>query len=307
MYLLNNMPGFVTVCGRRIQITKGLVHLGRVDGENYCFLDDPQSVLEALKSCGTRVDIFTFHQKLPETEPRYLYPMEWDNFAALRITTFEEWWLKQIGFKARNKAKQAAKHGIEVREVPFDESLIRGIWEIYNETPIRQGKKFRHYGMSMSQIWRYAGTFLDRSIFIGAFNGERMIGFAKLTIDETHTQAGLMHIVSLVSERDKAPTNALIAHSVRACSDRGISYLVYANFAYGNKQSDSLSDFKERNGFQRINVPRYYIPLTTVGRVALRCGFHRRLNDRIPEPVAAKLRDLRRAWYSYRFSTSTES
>ena len=171
------MSGLVTVCGRRIQIKSGLVHIGRVDGENYCFVDDVQPVIEALKTCGMRVDIFTFHQKVSEAEPKHPYPMEWDNFAALRVTTFEDWWLKQIGFKARNKAKQAAKHGIEVREVPFDESLTRGIWEIYNETPIRQGKKFRHYGMSAEQIWEYAGTFLDRSIFIGAFNGDRMVGF----------------------------------------------------------------------------------------------------------------------------------
>ena len=67
--------------------------------------------------------------------------MEWDNLAVLPISTFDHWWSQQIGFKARNKAKQAEKKGAVIREVPFGDSLVRGIWEIYNETPIRGGEK----------------------------------------------------------------------------------------------------------------------------------------------------------------------
>ena len=70
------------------------------------------------------------------------YPFEVDNLAVLPISTFENWWTKQIGFKARNKAKQAEKKGVTVREAPFDESLVKGIWEIYNESPVRQGAAF---------------------------------------------------------------------------------------------------------------------------------------------------------------------
>jgi hypothetical protein len=81
---------------------------------------------------------------------------------------------------------------------------------------------------------------------------------------------------------------------------------VYSNFAYGKKETSSLSDFKERNGFERIDLPRYYVPLSPVGRLALRLGLHRRLVDRIPEPVVAKLRELRKAWYDRRFHEVTE-
>jgi len=49
-------------------------------------------MLEALRKCGTRIDLFTFMQRLPETSPKYDYPMESDNLAALRITTFDDWW-----------------------------------------------------------------------------------------------------------------------------------------------------------------------------------------------------------------------
>jgi hypothetical protein len=233
--------------------------------------------------------------------------MEWDNFAALSISTFDHWWTKQIGFKARNKAKQAEKHGVTLREVPFGDELIQGIWEIYNELPIRQGKRFPHYGMSLDQVRRYAGTFLDQSVFIGGFLEGKMIGFIKLTMDETHTQAGLMHIVSLVSERDKAPTNALIAQAVRSCAQRGIAHLVYSNFAYGNKKTDSLSDFKERNGFERVDVPRYYVPLSPVGWSALRLGLHRRLIDYVPESYLTKLREFRTAWYDRKFQSPAKA
>jgi len=116
-------------------------------------------------------------QRLPDTTAKYRYPMEWDNFAALPISTFDHWWTKQIGFKARNKAKQAEKRGVTLREVTFDDGLIDGIREIYNESPIRQGKPFPHYGMSLDQIRHYAGTFLDQSVFIGAFLGNKLVGF----------------------------------------------------------------------------------------------------------------------------------
>ena len=91
----------------------------------------------------------------------------------------------------------------------------------------------------------------------------------------TGTQAGLMNIVSMIQHRDKAPTNALMAQAIRSCADRGISNLWYANMSYGKKQLESaLADFKRHNGFQKVDLPRYYVPLTVVGRVALRLSLH---------------------------------
>ena len=286
------------VCGKEIRIQGRLIRIARLDGDKYQFLDDPEPVVDGLRKCGTRIDLFTFMQKLPETSPKYRYPMEWDNLAVLPVSTFDNWWTQQIGFKARNKAKQAQKKGVTLREVPFDHALIRGIWEIYNECPVRQGKPFRHYGKNIQAVHEEEATFLDSSIFIGAFLGETLIGFIKLVTDETRTQAGLMNIVSMIGHRDKAPTNALVAQAVRSCAERGIPYLVYSNFAYGKKLRDSLSDFKERNGFQRIDLPRYYVPLSSIGWAAFRLRLHRRFVDHFPEPFIAKIRELRNAWYN---------
>ncbi|HXZ39884.1 MAG TPA: hypothetical protein VEG68_04025 [Terriglobales bacterium] len=264
-------------------------------------------MIEGLRNCGMRIDLFTFIQRLPNTLRKYPYPMEWDNFAAVPISTFDNWWNKQIGFKARNKAKQAEKKGVKIREVSFGDALVRGIWEIYNECPVRQGRLFPHYGKDLETVRRDEATYLDTAQFLGAFYEDKLIGFVKLVADETGTQAGLMNIVSMIQHRDKAPTNALVAESVRYCANRGISYLVYSNFAYGKKQRDSLSDFKERNAFQRIDVPRYYVPLTPLGKVGLSLGLHHRLVDYFPEPLAARLRKIRNNWRNRQFQTLTEA
>jgi hypothetical protein len=295
------------VCGKEIRVQGRLIRIARLEGDKYEFVEDPESLLDGLRKSGMRIDLFTFMQRLPETTPKYAYPMEWDNFAAVPVSTFDHWWMEQIGFKARNKAKQAEKKGVTLREVPFDLALVKGIWEIYNETPIRQGRRFPHYGKDLDTVYREEATFLDRSVFIGAFLGGNLIGFVKLVADETGTQAGLMNILSLVAQRDKAPTNALIAKAVRSCAERGISYLVYSQFAYGGKEHSSITDFKERNGFQRIDVSRYYVPLTCFGRAAFQLGLHHRFVDRLPKSIGAGLRELRNAWYKRKFEAVKES
>lgn len=305
--MFTNRIESMVILGKEIRLQGHLIKVARLDGEKYNHPDDPETFLAQLRRSKTRVDIFTFLRKLPETSPQYPYAVEMDNLAVLPVTTFENWWNNQIRSYPRNRARQAAKRGVIMREVPFGEELLQGICAVYNETPMRQGKRFRHYGMTLERANSYAGTFLDRSIFVGAFFGAVMIGFIKLTMDESRTQACLIHILSMVRHKDKAPTNALISEAVRVCAERNISYLIYENFNYGNKIQDGLAHFKEVNGFERVDVPRYYVPMTTAGQVALRLGLHHRIAERIPEPLAGKLRDLRKVWYSFRFSVPGES
>jgi hypothetical protein len=289
------------VYGKEIRTRGRLIRIGFLDGEGYQFLEDPVATLEALRESGAGIDLFTFIQKLSDTSPKYGYPMELDNMAALRVSSFDDWMKHKIDFKVRNKVRKAEKNGVIVREVPFDDGLVRGISAIYDEAPVRQGKPFWHYRKDFEAVRRMNGTFLDRSIFIGAFFQDSLIGFVKLVSDEDRGQAGLMQIISMIGHRDKAPTNALIAQSVRSCADRGISYLWYANFSYGKKQRDSLADFKRHNGFEKVDLPRYYVPLTIAGRMALHLGLQHGINDWIPEPVAARYRKIRSSWYARRF------
>jgi hypothetical protein len=295
------MTKLINVCDREIRIEGQILRIAHPHGDRYRFLDDPASVIDGVRACGVRVDLFTFSQRLPESKPKFPYALEWDNFAVLPVTTFENWWTHELGFKARNKAKQAEKNGVLLREVPFDDTLVAGIREIYNECPIRQRRRFPHYGKDFETVRREEATFLDSSIFIGAFFEDELIGFVKLVPDETRTQAGLMNIISMVKHRDKVPQNALIAYAVRACAARGIHYLVYSKFEYGKKEHDGLRDFKKRNGFRRVDTPRYYVPLTGMGGAAFRLGLHHSMLERIPEAAARRLRDFRAAWYERKY------
>jgi len=297
----------VKVCGEDIRVEGRLIRIARLEADSYEFLEDPPTAIASLREANARIDLFTFMQRLPETTPRFDYPLEWDNVAAVPVSTFEQWWNHQINFKVRNKVRLAEKRGVSVRAVPFDDAFVRGISEIYNESPVRQGRRFRHYGKDLESIRQESGTFREHTVFFGAFLEDRMVGFAKLVSDTARGQAGLMQILSMNRHRDKAPTNALVAAAVRSCADRGIPYLVYSQFAYGKKRRDSLSDFKEANGFTKIEIPRYYVPLTIMGRLALRWGLHHTLADRVPETVAARLRRLRMRWYARRLEVAKEA
>jgi hypothetical protein len=296
----------IIVAGTEVRIQGRLVRIARTEGDKYEFLDDPQPLIAQLRDCATRIDLFTFMQRVDQPEPKYGYPMEWDNLAAIPISTFDTWWTRQVDPTVRNRVRKAEKAGVEVREVPFDEDFVQGIAQIYGETPIRQGRPFRHYGKSAEEVRKEEGTFRDRSVFLGAFFKGKMIGFVKLVSDSTGTQAGLMNILSLIEHRAKAPTNALVAEAVRSCVKRGICYLVYSNFTYANRQRDSMHRFKQKNGFIQIDLPRYYVPLTPLGSVAWHLRLHHRWVDRLPEPIAVKAREIRTLWLNRRLHPSTE-
>ena len=291
----------------QVHIDGNVLRVARLDAELYQFVRSPEALIERLRSSQERVDVLTFLQGLPEEPPKFGYQMEWDNLAVLEVSTLENWWNNQIRSTARNRAKQAVKKGIVIREVPFDENLARGIWGIFNESPVRQGRHFRHYGKDYETVYGMVSTYPEFATFIGAYHGEELIGFIKMVADQTGVQAGLMNIMSKIQYRDKAPNNALLAEAIRSCSTQGIKYLVYDNYAYGKKEQDTLIDFKERNGFQRVNVPRYYVPLTPLGQAALRMGLQRRLVERFPESIARKLRDLRKYWHSRSVPTTGEA
>jgi hypothetical protein len=300
------MTRLIDVCGRKVRIEGRFLRIARPHGDRYRFLDDPSPVIDGLRACDVRVDLFSFAQRLPESKPKFSYAVEWDNFAVLPITTFENWWTRQVGAKTRNEVRLAEKKGVVLREVPFDDALVAGISGVYNECPIRQRRRFPHYGKDLETVRREEATFLDSSIFIGAYFEEHLIGFVKLVLDETETQAGLMNILSMVMHRNKATQNALIAHAVRVCADRGIRYLVYAKFDYGKGEDDGLRKFKEHNGFGRVDTPRYFVPLTALGWAAFRLGLHYGIGARIPEAVASRLRKLRAVWYERRYRSVME-
>lgn len=290
----------LNIYGKELSIEGGLIRTARI-AEGYEFVENPESMIVALRDSGVRADLLTFIPPLSETTPKFNYPMEWDNLAAVNVSTYDHWFTKQIGNKTRNLIRKAEKSGVTVRELPFDDEMVAGIATLNNETPVRQGRPFWHYGDDLATVRQKNGSFAERSVFLGAFFEGSLIGYIKLTSDERQQQAGMMQIMSMIRHRDKAPTNLLVAHSVRACADRGIPFLWYARFSYKNKKPNSLAEFKRHNGFHEVRVPRYYVPLSAVGSVAFRLGLHEGLAHRLPESMVDAIRTLRYRWFQTEF------
>jgi hypothetical protein len=247
---------------------------------------DPESFLRELKARGLRAHVFTFSQKPPEVEARYDYCVEWDNLAVIPTTDYNTWW-ERLPQETRKNIRRAEKRGVTVRTVDVDDEFVRGVTEIYNESRIRQGKPFYHYGKDFETIKRELTTFDGTSEFLGAYKDDELIGFVKLI--HMGKISSIMHIVSKNAHFDKRPTNALLAESVALCSRKGCTYLVYGNYTYGRKSNSSLAEFKRRNGFEKLMIPTYYIPLTLTGRVIVALRLYRGVIGILPPWLTSTL------------------
>ncbi len=289
------------VSGLKIAVQGGFLKTASIYDEVWTegqVVQNPADLLDRLKACANRADIFTFAQKIPDTQPRYPYYFEWDNVAAIPLSTFKEWWENLATQVTRKNVRRSAKRGVVVRRVELSDSLIKGITEIYNETPVRQGKRFPHFGKDFQRIKVETSTLMDRSEFIGAYFGEDLIGFIKLVF--MGPIASILHIVSKNAHYDKRPTNALIAKAVEVSLERGASYLVYGNYYYGNKTESPLAEFKRRNGFVKMDFPRYYVPLTHKGGLAVKLRLHKGILGLLPPSIISILWKIRAAFYRSR-------
>jgi hypothetical protein len=234
--------------------------------------------LEKLEERG--VDVFTFiERKWCCTIPNL--PKSWvkteDNIALLNVTTYEDW-LKLVGKKTRNMIRKAEKSGIQVQVAQPSENLAEGIWKIYNETPIRQERAFPHYGISLDAVKANVLS-STKDTFIAAFFQKELAGFIQLVHGDR--EAIISQILSLRKHSDKAVNNALIAKAVEVCAQRQTEWLMYGRI--GNHPS--LDTFKQNNGFKKFSLPRYYVPITRKGRLAIQLGLHRELKDAAPERI----------------------
>jgi hypothetical protein len=254
----------------------------------------PEAFVSQLKESRLKADIFTFAQKLPSTTPKHAYHYEWDNLAVIPITRFAEWWEKRAESSVRRAVRKATKSGVVVKLADFDDAFVRGIVSINDETPFRQGRAFWHFRKSFDDVKRENSTYPGRNAFLGAYLKDELIGFIRMIY--TDKVASIVQLLSKVEHYDKRPANALIAKALEICEQEGMSYLMYCNYIY-NDPNSSLTEFKRRNGFEQLFLPRYYIPLTLKGKIALRLGLHRGIVQRIPKPVLIRLLRVRSLWY----------
>jgi hypothetical protein len=280
----------IVVNGKEIVISGGLLRIAKLLDEWYEDVEDPKAMLESISKSNLKADLFTFWQRLPETTPKYSYYMEWDNIAVLPIHDYNHWWDKQIKSRTRTIIKSAEKKGVVTREDSFDDEFVLGMTEIFNETPVRQGRRFWHFGKDFQTVKAEFSRFLHRESLIGAYLEGKMLGF--MMVADAGRYALIGQIISKLAHRDKSINNLLIAKSIELCSKRNIPYLVYLSW-----DSGSLTEFKRRNGFEKIGLPRYYIPLTRTGEVSLKLGLHRGLKGAAPAWLMKYAKEVRAKWY----------
>jgi len=261
-------------------------------------LQDPEACVLRLKeqvSRGFRADVFTFAQKLPDTTPKYQYPMEWDSIAAVHLPTFKEWW-EGLPQEARKNVRRSQKRGVVVDVRPFDDDLVRGLVELNNDSPTRQGQRNDQFGKTFDDVKKDYSSFLDRSDCICAYLDTELIGFLKVVY--RGQIASILNLLPKARHSDKRPANALIAKAMEICAAKGMTYVTYGMFNYGNKGDSPLREFKVRNGFREFLVPRYYIPLSAWGKLCLKAKLHRGLLGILPHNVITFANSMRAKWYN---------
>lgn len=288
----------VQIGGKTIIVHGRLLHMAWIKDEDWLegeVVNDPEACIKKLEQEKLNADIFTFSQKLPNIKPNYAYPMEWDNVAAIPTTDYSYWWEHRLPQETRKNVRRSGRRGVVLREVQFSDQLLQGIVEINNETPIRQGRPFWHYEKSFDIVKKDYATLLDRSEFIGAYYENKLIGFIKMVY--MGEIASILQLLCMNKHFDKRPANALMAKAVEICNSKGLKYLIYGKYIYGNNSKSPLTEFKRRNGFEQILLPKYHVPLTTKGRIAIQLRLHHGLKGLLPNNFMNFASKLRAWWY----------
>ncbi len=287
--------------GKNIVVQGKWLRIAVVESEEWLEteLDDPETCVLMLKkerSPELRADILSFAQKIPASNPKYDYPLEWDSIAAIRIHSFKEWW-DSLPQETRKNVRRAEKRGVVVQVRELDETLTRCILDLNNDSPVRQGKAFTHFGKTLDQVAKDQVAYLDRSDYVCAYGGGELIGVMKIVY--RGDVAAILTFLPKASHNDKRPANALIAKAVELCASKGKGHLTFGRFNYGNKQQTPLREFKIRNGFGEILMPRYFVPLTAKGKLGVSLKLHRGLLGILPHSVITTLVNARSRFYGF--------
>lgn len=245
-------------------------------------LHDPDRCLRKLRESGHHADIFTFTQMPPGRPTGYEYHSEPDSVALIRLASFDGWW-KGLSQVTRKNVRRAEKRGVRVEVKQFDDALVNSLVELNDSSPIRQGRRYLYYKKSFDEVKRDFCCFADRSDFLCAYFEGEIIGFLKVVY--RGRVASVINLCTKEDDYDKRPANALMKVAVERCAAKKISYLTYGLFHYGNKRDNPITQFKVRNGFEEVLIPRYFIPLTVWGRLCLKIGFHRGMVGMLPNRV----------------------
>jgi hypothetical protein len=111
-----------------------------------------------------------------------------------------------------------------------------------------------------------------------------------------------IHIIAKINHRDKCVMDALIGRAVEICDQRKLGHLHYGSWTDGG-----VGEFRSKHGFQKVEVPRYFVPLTLRGQVMLKLKLHRPLRERLPKSWIRPLVDLRTKINSMKYKPAKET
>ncbi len=294
----------LNVNGQNIVLRGRWIKIALINAEEWLEteIEDPAQCVRTLRDQeigGRRADIFTFSQKIPATRPKYSYPMELESVAAVPITSFQNWW-ENLPQETRKNVRRSQKRGVLVQVKSLDEGLLRDLTDLNNDSPVRQGRPYAHHGKTLDQVTKDQVDFLDRSDYVCAYHGGELIGVVKLIY--RGDVASILTFLPKASHNDKRPANALIAKVVELCEEKRISHLTFGQFNYGSRRNTPLREFKIRNGFEEMLVPRYYVPLTWRGAVSVKLKLHRGLLGLLPDRVVTLGVKLRTKLHVFKLS-----
>ena len=186
--------------------------------------------------------------------------------------------------------RKAEKLGVNCEEVELTDTFVNGVMDIYNDSPIRRGKRFWHFGKNFESVRADLSLDTDAAIFIGAYCNGELLGFVKLL--HNGTSAMITLILDKISVRDRPVMNSLISQAVSSCAKRSIKHLTYTLWRRGDHGS-----FQARNGFIPTPIPEYFVPLSYRGAAALRLRIHRGGTALMPKGLYEILLRLRTSWY----------
>lgn len=292
------VPAF-PVGNRTVMVTGRIIRLATVHDEGWIEnepVEDPETFVKDVRRL-VKADIFSFSRRLPDINADFPYYSDRDNVAAIPITSFDDWLNERISRKTRQEVNRARRLGIVVKAASFGDEFIGEVSTLFDRISMKQGLPFAHHGKDPQTLKKEIGPYSDRSAYIAAYLKDEFIGYLKMVF--MGKLASILNIIADPTHFDKRPGNALLAEAVRICEARNILFLLYGKYAYGNKLNNSLTEFKRRNGFEMIRFPRYHIPLSLWGRIAIRLRLYRGLVGLVPECYIMPLIKLRSSFYRY--------
>lgn len=286
----------IIIDGKDFVINRGILKTLSLRNDIVDEVNNPETLLKQIRKMRIHADLLVFPQKFCDLLPRFNYYMEWDNLAVVEISNYDYWLKKQIHINSKKKVRKAQKCGVVVKTEDLSRKLVEGMVDIFNETEVRRGRRYAYFGRDIETVEKEWSADTGRNIFLVAYYQDEIIGFFQLSFGDNVARAS--GTIAKLAHRNKAPMNALLSKAVEVCVGKNIQYLVYGKYTYGKKGEDSLTEFKQNNGFQKIERAMYYIPISSWGQIGLFLGLQHGLSERIPAPLHNALAKYRSLWYS---------